>query len=275
MSKLFQFILCLALFCGCSGSSNVDFSQIDKEDITEFHPKFQNGQVFVSTKVFSSEEKIDEENFLRIYKFDKYQTTIKALDSNGLPIAGERKYLESFLEVTNKKISNKRGKYEGKTVVFKPNLPPEIDGKTLEIDEANSFRLVGFEEIFLPEKIINNDFNTEYSFNSEKIKAINHFFHFLKIIPDKSNAFVKLLKMPEKNDGIWTFSIRWSISGLIASTDPTGVKLNLVGKLIYSKIFKGITYFELKSSNFKDSSSFFNIIINREYIPKKRKNIAD
>ena len=257
-------IIAVALSLSACSAVTVDLSRFSADEIANLRVTYKAGTKFTTTKTFTSIEELENLNNLSIYRFEKYETQIHALDSNRKPIAGSRHYLDAFYELTSgESIKRNKSKYDGKTVYFKPGQPPTIDDSIIEKEEADALRLTGFEDLFLPEKVVKNNTEIVYQLPKAKEQHLKHFLRMQGVLPDKSDIFIKLLEMADTKDlGItWKFSLRWDVSGLLVSSEPRGIRMELTGMFIFSEKLANITYFELsKNSTNEDKSSFLLMI---------------
>ena len=269
--RFWLFLIFVGIFCVQTSCSGVDTHFVDSTGNYRYFPvEFLPGLTFETTKVFSSEETNSENQLIRVCRFDKYRTKISVVDIEGTPVAGEIHYIESNYEaqVGETSTSQKRGELEGKTIIFKPANQVSIDGKHLNEEESFGFRLIGFDYLFLPEKLDISSSNV-FELPESRLRELNHFLRLFKVLPDASRVAVKLAKesktdLSSKKD-IWIFDIHWEVSALIVGKNPKGIKMNLAGKLKYSATNKGIVYFELKKTDSDKNDSSFNIIVNRQF----------
>ena len=268
MSRIKILLLALAIFPLLIGCANISepTEATREENIYYFKPHFTVGEQFLTTKIFSGEELTAENKRVRIYRYEKYETTIQALDTDLMPIAAERKYLKSFYEIqVGKKSKKAGGKYNGKTLVFMPGHRVSVDGVELSKEEAFSQRIIGFEYLFLPEKAKLTGI-TRFKIEGEKLKSLHQFMRSFNILPDASEVSLRIAReASDASDLIWNIDIRWQLRGLLVGKEPKGVKLTLVGKLKYSDKHAGIYYFELKTSDAAKHGGF-ELVINRQFI---------
>ena len=84
----------------------------------------------------------------------------------------------------------------------------------------------------------------------------------LGIVPDKSVISTKVIRSTERNVEL---QFLWKVSGIILGKTGVGVRLEFIGKMRYSREYKGITYFELVQSAENDEKSVLKLIINRDF----------
>jgi len=223
--------------------------------------EYSVGQAYWTTRTLVTSEDTAEGK-IGLYKYDRYYTVIDAIDSEGTPVAGRRMYRESFFELTGKRNLKGEGDYQNKTVIFKPDTVPTVEGNPVDDQATTGLRLTGFEYIFMPEKVTNDSRFHRVTLDESKERVLKAFLTEMRIVPDVSLISARIA---ENTDELVKIQFTWHVSGIILDKNGVGVRMKFDGQIIYSKKHKGITYFELVKQPEKDDSATLKLIINRDF----------
>ncbi|MCD4656420.1 MAG: hypothetical protein K8S87_02635 [Planctomycetes bacterium] len=258
-NKLILALFGFCIFLGCSTADNLGDAVSDNVEILAI--AYSVGQSYLTTRAMLTEEETAD-GAIKIYKYDRYFTLIDALNSDGIPVAGRRKYEESFFEVSGQRSLKGSGTFQGKTIIFMPDSIPTVDGNPVDEKYSVGLRLTGFEHIFMPESVNSDGRFQRVELVERKERIMRSFLTQLGIVPDKSVISTKITESTEQNVKLL---FNWSMSGIILGKKGIGVRLEFIGKITYSREHKGITYFELvRSSKSKDKSTL-KLILNRDF----------
>jgi hypothetical protein len=124
----------------------------DGADVHRLQPRILPGMTIETRRSFTSREPVTDTVESTAWREDVYRTTYEQVDPDGRPTAARRIYDRAFFRLDRPDGEREESSaLAGRTIHFRPGLPPQIEGEDVPVEVAVGLTLRPFDEIFLPD----------------------------------------------------------------------------------------------------------------------------